>query len=244
MFDAIETTDWAAIPGFAKFYEPANVAPALRRVVDAVSAAQAANAAAGLFGGGLVHDHSAGVHPAAVIAAPILLDIAENAARPEVVRPIALALLDNAMRSHPYAGYTNLATPDGPDGPDIPLCCAVARIVRARAALLRSFGRSGTELLREADRHWHLTIAEVSAGVEPDSALVIGRLEGIPEPSPTPCDLRHPGNSALRLTATAELAWPVDEATTSEACIILRGISPDRLLPGSALCSPCSDRVH
>ena len=237
MFEAIESTDWAAIPGYAKFYNPTVIAAALRRVADAASSTQAADAASPLFDGGLVHAHSAGAQPAAVTAAPILLEIAEHSTP---ARPLALGLLEDAMRYHPYEGYTSVATVDGPD---IPVCCAIARAIHPRRDLLTTLGRTGKELLAEAHRHWRFTINEASAGTEPDSTLALGTLEGLPANPPEPCDMRHPNRSAVRLIATAELAWPAD-APSAETFLLLRGISPDHLPPRTTLWSPCTDRVH
>lgn len=239
MFEAIETTDWAAIPGYADFYDPTVIASALRRVCDAVSSTQAAVAAAGLFEGGLVHGHSAGVHPAAVTAAPILLEIAEHPGS-NVAQPVVLGLLEQAMTYYPYGGYTSVATEDGPD---IPVCCAVARTVHARRDLLTMLGRRGKELLAEANQHWRFTVDEASAGTEPNSVLVLGALEGLPANPPEMCDMRYASRSALRLTAVVELAWPAADVG-AEACLMLRGVSPEHLPPATTLWSPCSDRVH
>jgi hypothetical protein len=46
VFDAIEATDWTAVPGFAKSCEPAVTAPALRKLAAATTPAPAVEAAA------------------------------------------------------------------------------------------------------------------------------------------------------------------------------------------------------
>ncbi|MGW2564396.1 hypothetical protein ACWCXB_35395 [Streptomyces sp. NPDC001514] len=98
---------------------------------------QAAEAGSLLGGGGIVHGHSAAVFPAAAVAAPLLLDIAQQGH--PAARDTALWLVDEALSSCSHAEYTRVTTPYGTA---VPICCAIAHHLRARTALLagaRSF---------------------------------------------------------------------------------------------------------
>jgi hypothetical protein len=53
MFEAIEATDWAAIPGPADIYAPEEIAPSLRALALATDEASAYAAIMPLAGGGL-----------------------------------------------------------------------------------------------------------------------------------------------------------------------------------------------
>ncbi|MEU3265617.1 hypothetical protein [Streptomyces bacillaris] len=78
MLNAIGAVDWGALPGPALRYEPDRVAVGLRALATATGPVQAADAGTLLAGGGLVHDHSGEVFPAAVTAAPLLLAIVRH----------------------------------------------------------------------------------------------------------------------------------------------------------------------
>jgi hypothetical protein len=218
--DAIETTDWAAIPGFAKFYNPDAIAPALRDLASATNPVRAAEAAGSLASGGLLHEHSGGTHPAVVAAAPILLEIIEHAH--PAARPAALGLLEDAILYDPYWEYTTVATADGPD---IPLCCAVAATVRSRRPLLAGLGRPGKQVLTVADQHWRFTVHEAVDGPGAFTALALGSLEGEPVLPARPCDLRCPGQPATRLSAVITAADPVPDAD-GRTYLVITGLEP------------------
>ncbi len=125
--DAIDAVDWGALPGHPDWYAPVLAARGMRALADAAHLVQAAEAGSLLGGGGIVHGHSGAVFPAAAVAVPLLLDIARHG-RP-AARDTALGLVDEALSSYPHAGYTRVTTPEGP----VPICCAIAHQVRARA---------------------------------------------------------------------------------------------------------------
>ena len=238
MFDAIEAADWTAIPGFAKFYEPATIAPALRKLAAATAPAQAAEAAAPLFSHGLIHSHSAGVHPASVTATPILLEIIGHAH--PATHSAALGLITEAMTGYPYTGFTTVATVDGPD---IPLCCAVAHLTRSSQAVLSALGRPGKNLLSITDEHWRFTIAETASGPTPASALVTGTLEGRPRLPAGQFDIRHPLQPALRLQGAITSMEPATRQA-EQVYLTIDGVGPEQLPPRTTLWAPCTDRVH
>ncbi|MFH9400609.1 hypothetical protein ACH4JS_12550 [Streptomyces sp. NPDC017638] len=103
MGDAINSVNWAAVPGRSRWYDLARAARGLCALAAAANSVQAAEAGSMLGGGGIVHGHSATVFPEAAVAAP-LLDIAERGH--PVARDTALGLLDEALSSYPHAGYT------------------------------------------------------------------------------------------------------------------------------------------
>lgn len=234
--ETIEATNWAAIPGFPKFYEPDVIAPALRRLAAATSPTEAAMAAGPLFGRGLIHEHSGGAHPASVVAAPILLDIAEHAHLAS--RPSSLELVSRGMYNDPYAGFTTLATADGPA-----LCCAIARIVRARQATLSTLGGQGKALLAQAAEHWRFTVHEAVHEDGLNSALALGELEGTPEIPAGLCDIRCPGRTVVRLKA-AITAADARSNCADRTYLTITGLGPEYLSRGTTIWSPCTDRVH
>lgn len=73
------------------YFQPEVIAPALRALAAASSEEEAFVAVRALANGGLRHDHSGILHPAAVVPAPILLDIAELSS--DAVLPAIAALL-------------------------------------------------------------------------------------------------------------------------------------------------------
>jgi hypothetical protein len=235
MFDAIEATDWFAIPGYS-FYAPELVTPGLRALSDARSSVQAVTALSALDGGALVHGHSGMTHPAAVTAAPILLDIAEHAH--PTAGLAAVTLLEEAMRAAPMAGFHTVITDHGPAA--VPLCCAIARQVRARRELIASFGRPAKSALATADAHWRLEITG-SVAVDEGSTLLAGRLDGALPNTPEPADLYLRGQVVRLASARPEYT----DGPDGEAAVTAVGWSaPEHPPTGSALTSACSDRLH
>ncbi|MGI5401353.1 hypothetical protein ACQEVG_18280 [Streptomyces sp. CA-135486] len=119
---------------------------------------QAAEAGSQLGGGGIVHGHSAAVFPAAVVATPLLLDIAQRGH--PAAQDTALGLLDEALSCYPHTGYTRVAAPDGTA---IPICCAIAHHLRDRTDFLVGLGKRGKSLLADAAAHWRFEIRECVA---------------------------------------------------------------------------------
>ncbi|MFF3460205.1 hypothetical protein ACFYXH_39175 [Streptomyces sp. NPDC002730] len=102
MLNAIDAVNRGAIPGHPDWYEPARAACGLLALASAANMVQAAEAGSLLGGGGIVHGHSAAVFPAAVVAAPLLLDIAQQCH--PAARDTALGLVDEALSSFPTPG--------------------------------------------------------------------------------------------------------------------------------------------
>ncbi|MEV7954873.1 hypothetical protein ACIO6T_23395 [Streptomyces sp. NPDC087532] len=235
MLDAVDAVDWGAIPGPPDWYVPARAAHGLRALADAANPIQAAEAGSMLGGGGIVHGHSAAVFPAAAVAAPLLLDIAQQG-RP-TVRDTALGLLDEALSCYPHAGYTRVVTPYGTA---VPICCAVAHQLRARSEFLTGLGRSGKSLLTEAAGHWCFEISECVA--EDGGTAAFGTLGGsIPEGVHT-AELQLAGE--LTVLDAITLEHPPGEGSL-EACLRVIGRQPGELPPGSLLfATDCCERVH
>ncbi|MFD9432999.1 hypothetical protein [Streptomyces sp. NPDC060002] len=78
MLDAIDAMGRRAIPGHPDRYEPARAARGLRAPADAANLIEAAEAGSLLGGGGIIHGHRASVLPAAAVATPLLLGIAQQ----------------------------------------------------------------------------------------------------------------------------------------------------------------------
>jgi hypothetical protein len=70
VLEAVDRTDWHAMPGNDRLFAPELIAPALRALASADSEDEAFTAVRPLANGGLRHDHSGLLHPAAVAATP------------------------------------------------------------------------------------------------------------------------------------------------------------------------------
>ncbi|MGW0548112.1 hypothetical protein [Streptomyces altiplanensis] len=233
MLDAIDAVDWGAIPGHPDWYEPDRVASGLRALADAANLIQVAEAGSLLDGGGIIHGHSGAVFPAAAVAAPLLLDIAQQGH--PAARDAVLSLLDEALSFIPHAGYTRLATPYGKA---VPLCCAIADHLRSRADFLAGLGRMGKLLLADAAEHWRFTIREcVTDG---DDTAAFGILGGHFPGGVHAAELHVAGS----ITALDEVALEYSPAKGSlEACLRVIGRHPHELPPGATLlpaeCGEC-----
>ncbi|MFJ3420872.1 hypothetical protein ACIPN8_31530 [Streptomyces sp. NPDC086082] len=236
--DAIDAVNWSAIPNptGSEYDDPERVADALRHLTVSTTANETGDAASLLAGSGFVCSHACMVFPAAYAATPILLDLVEHGQRPRI-KDAAVGLAFDALCFSPLA-YNNRV--DTPYGTDVPLCCAIARHIRGRHAVLRGHGRYARKLLAEAELHWRLTIEETE--LQPDGTLTaVAALEGTPFPLPTEAELHVPP-----FTQPAE---PVHiEALTADssgaACIQLNQ-APTRIIPGSTLYeAECGLREH
>ncbi|WP_246204110.1 hypothetical protein [Streptomyces tailanensis] len=235
MSDAIDAVNWGAVPGHPGWYEPARVARGLRALADAANLVQAAEAGSLLGGGGIVHGHSAAVFPAAAFAAPLLLDIAKQGH--PAARDTALGLLDEALSSYPHAGYTRVTTPYGAA---VPICCAIAHHLRARAVLLAGLGKRGKALLADAAEHWRFEIRECVA--DGNDTAVFGALAGCFPDGVHAAEL----NLAGEFTVLDEVAleYPLTEGS-HEACLRVMGRHPGELPPGATLFpAECGELVH
>ncbi|MEU6234442.1 hypothetical protein [Kitasatospora sp. NPDC047058] len=168
----------------------------------------------------------AAVFPAAVTAAPFLLEIAEQPDAFPLARYSALGLLDEFLTSDPFAGFNRV------DG--TPLCCAVADLIRTRRPFLESLGKPGRRLLQEADEHWRFEVTEALR--DADQLLVFGTLAG-----------RFPGTvvrgevqqSGVLCTATVEYQ---PTGVHGDACVRVDHLP---LSAGSVLRSAeCGEREH
>ena len=235
MRDAIDAVNWHAVPGRPGWYEPDRVRHGLHVLAGAANRVRAAEAGALLGGGGIVHGHSGAVFPAAAVATPLLLDIAEHGH--PAARDTALGLVDEALSSWPHAGYTRLSTPDGMS---VPLCCAVAHGIRTRTDFLVGLGKRGRALLADAAEHWRFEIQECVA--EGDDTAAFGVLSGSFAEGAHPAELHRRGEP----TGPAEVAliYP-PTAGSPEACLRLKGRHPGELPPGTFLLpARCGERVH
>jgi hypothetical protein len=163
--------DWHAIPGRPGWYDPDKVAPSLRDLATTKSEKEAARLFSCLANWGILHNHSGTVYPAAVAAAPILLDILERGHR--VARERAGELLSLSMFLSSCPGYDRV---DTDYAQAVPICCAVAHHVRSRRGVYPEFAW----LASEAREHWRLDVESVTAdGVD---TIAFGTLVGtVPE---------------------------------------------------------------
>jgi hypothetical protein len=231
MFEAIEATDWAAIPGPANIYAPEEIAPSLRALALATDEASAYAAITPLAGGGLFHNHSGCVHPASLTAAPILLDIAEHGA-PAASDP-ACAILEFVLTGSPWA-----------EDSAAPLtCCAVADLVRARTAMLEARGgQYALSVLKQAKAHWALTVSEATPDDRPGTMLALGALIGMPGRAYAPCELRIPGQPPQQVSACANVV-AAPAIPGGEALLRFSFTEERQIQPGYVLAAPCHDAV-
>ncbi|MFJ5264796.1 hypothetical protein ACIQAC_30480 [Streptomyces sp. NPDC088387] len=235
MLDEINTVDWFRVPGPPEWYEPERAIRGLRALSGSANLVQAAEAGSLLGGGGIVHDHSGAVPPAAAVAAPLLLDIVEQSH--PAAQEVALGLLDEALSCYPHAGYTRVPAPDGTA---VPLCCAIADHLRARSALLVRHGKRGRSLLAEAAAHWRFEVRECVADGSDTAAF--GSLAG---------SLPHGAHTAemhladaITLLSEVTLEYPPADGSC-EACLRVAARRPGELPPGAVLFSAdCGDREH
>lgn len=235
MLDAIDAVDWGAIPGHPDWYEPARAARGLRALADAANLVQAAEAGSLLGGGGIVHGHSAAVFPAAAVATPLLLDIAQQGH--PAARDTALGLVDEALSSCPHAEYTRVTTSYGAS---VPICCTIAHHLRARTALLAGLGKRGKALLADAAEHWRFEVQECVA--DGNDTAAFGVLAGCFPGGVHAVELHLVGEIVV-LDEVALEYHPVEGAR--EACLRVVGRRPGELPPGAVLFpAECGERVH
>lgn len=237
--DAIDAVDWSTIPNptWHQCDDPERVAHALRLLTVSTTANETGDAASLLAGEGFVCSHAAMVFPAAHAATPVLLDLVEHGRRPRI-KEAAIGLLADALGYFPTAGHSRVHTPYGTD---VPLCCAIARLIRGRRSALLGHGKSGKHLLAEAELHWRMTIEETE--FQPDGTLTaLAALEGTPFATPGEAELHNPHSERPAATAV----W-IDTLTTDvsgAACIHLAQ-APSEVLPGSVLYpAECGRREH
>lgn len=237
--ERIAAVDWAAIPTpvlrvppwaaeqFPQGWQlPDPVAP-LQALATARNQVQVANAVSRLENTSILHGHMAAIFPAAVAAAPFLLEIAEQPDAFPLARRSALGLLSEFLTLAPFAGFNRV------DG--TPLCCAVAELVRTRRAFLHSLGKPGKELLKETDEHWRFEVSEALA--EGDQLLAFGGLAGV---LPTDAARGEDQRSGTVCAISVEYP-PVGES--GDACLRLEGLA--EVTAGTVLRpAECGEREH
>ncbi|MEV6475832.1 hypothetical protein [Streptomyces sp. NPDC051657] len=224
--EAIAAVDWDGLPGPADPYDPARAAAGLRALATATGLVRAADAGALLAGGGLVHDHSGAVFPAAVVAAPLLLAVARHG-RPEA-GATALGLLDDALAFATRDGSTRVATPYAEA---VPICCALADHLRGGADVLATRGREGRRLLADAAEHWRFDVQEVVA--EGDGTAAFGALAGRFPDGTRAAELHRTGRATV--LARVVLHYPPQPDGGSDACLRVDGLRPGELAPPAVL---------
>lgn len=235
MLDEIDVVDWDSIPGHPGWYEPDRVARGLRALSEAANLIQAAEAGSLLGGGGIVHGHSGAVFPAAVVATPLLLDIAQRGHL--AAQDTAMGLLDEALSCYPHVGYTRVMAPDGTA---VPLCCAIAHHLRDRADFLVGRGRRGKSLLASAAAHWRFEIRDCVADGSDTAAF--GILAGCLADGVHAAEMHLAG--AMTMLSELPLEYPPAE-DSREACLRVFARHPRELPPGALLFpAECGDRVH
>jgi hypothetical protein len=242
--DAIEAVDWLRMPGpVSVIYAPETIGPGLWALASAADEAAADAVLAALGGGGLYHDHSGAVFPASLAAAPILLDIAECG--PAAAFRVACALLDAPLTGSLWVGDCQEAGNAAAvaDGGAVLLCCAVAGLVRARRAMLAARGPVGVDLLRAADAHWSLTVAEVTPDRRPGTLIALGRLVGDPGRDYAPCELRVAGQPVTRTGARASVVSAPADRNGGEAMVRFTFAEELQIAPGHVLAAPCHENL-
>jgi len=235
VLDEIDAVGWGSIPGHPDWYEPDRVARGLRALFEAANFVQAAEAGSQLGGGGMVHGHSGAVFPAAVMATPLLLDIAQRGH--PAAQDTALGLLDEALSFHPHAGYTRVAVPGGTA---VPICCAIAHHLRDRTDFLAGLGKRGKELLADAALHWRFEIGECVA--DGNDTAAFGTLAGCFPGGVHAAEMHLAGTITMLPALTLE--YPPAEGSP-EACLRVIARHPGELPPGALLFpAECEDRVH
>ncbi|WP_372346022.1 hypothetical protein [Streptomyces sp. KL116D] len=247
MLEEIDAVDWASLPGRPDRYEPAVVVRGLKALAEAVDLRQVAEARSRLADRGILHGHSAAAFPAAAVAAPLLLDIAQHG--PPVARGTALGLLGEALDCYPHAGYTRVTDHDGIA---VPLCCAIAHHLRVRRAFLVGLGKAGRSLLADADTHWRFEVRECVA--DSGDAVAFGILAGRLPDGVHEAETHRAGVIAGLSEVTVEYPLaagsPESESeaeveSEAEACLRVTGRQPAELPPGTVLLpADCGDRVH
>ncbi|MFH8885387.1 hypothetical protein [Streptomyces californicus] len=245
MLAAIDAIDWSRIPvaatpsqvpgmpapisphGQLDLYEPDRVAVGLRALATATGLVRAADAGSLLAGGGLLHDHSGTVFPAAVTAAPFLLAIVRDG-HPHAAAT-ALGLLHDALAfSVSDGGRTRVATPYADA---VPICCALADHLRGEAGPLAASGAEGRWLLADAAHHWRFDVREIAA--DGNGALALGVFAGRFPGGTRPAEAYRVGRAAPLLVQVAP-PYPLGEDGT-DACLWIDGVWPDELAPPTVL---------
>ncbi|MET8658522.1 hypothetical protein [Streptomyces griseus] len=229
VLEAIDAVNWGDLPGPRGLYEPDRVASGLRDLATASGLVRAAGAGSLLAGGGLLHDHSGTVFPAAVTAAPILLAIVRDG--PPDAGATALGLLDDALAFAACDRRTRVRTPYAEA---VPLCCALADHVRHHTGPLAASGAEGRRLLADAARHWRFDVQEAVA--EGDGVVAFGVLAGRFPGGTRPAE-HHRAGRVTPLAVQVAPHYPLSDRSPDEACLRVDGARPDDVAPPAVLFS-------
>ncbi|MFD0422995.1 hypothetical protein [Streptomyces parvus] len=226
VLEAIEAVNWGDLPGPVDLYEPGRVATGLRALATASGLVQAADAGSLLADGGLVHDHSGAVFPAAVTAAPILLAIVRDG-HPGA-GATALGLLDDALAFAARDRRTRVVTSYAEA---VPICCALADHLRGAAGLLAASGAEGRQLLAEAAHHWRFDVQETVA--EGTGAAAFGVLAGRFPGGTQRAELHRAGHVPPLVVQVAP-HYPLS-GHSPDACLRVDGARLDGVAPSAVL---------
>ncbi|MFF4943533.1 hypothetical protein [Streptomyces rubiginosohelvolus] len=227
MLEEIDAVNWGGLPGPRDLYDPDRVATGLRALATASGLVRAADAGSLLAGGGLVHDHSGAVFPAAVTAAPILLAIVRDG-HPEAGATV-LGLLDDALAFAVCDRRTRVATSYAEA---VPICCALADQLRRDAGLLAASGAEGRRLLADAAHHWRFDVQEAVA--EEDGVAAFGVLAGRFPGGTQPAELHRAGH-VTPLAVQVAPHYPLSDRSPDEACLRMDGARLDEVAPPAVL---------
>ncbi|WP_418960505.1 hypothetical protein [Streptomyces tritici] len=235
MPDSVDPGPSSRPRGHPDWYEPDRAARGLRALSEASNLVQAAEAGSQLRGGGIVHGHSAAVFPAAVVAAPLLLDIAQRGH--PAAQDTALGLLDEALSCYPHAGYTRVAAPDGTA---VPVCCAIAHHLRDHTDFLVGLGKRGKSLPADSAAHGRFEVRECVA--DGGDMAAFGILAGCLPDGVHAAEMHLAG--AITVLSELALEYPPAEGSL-EACLRVFARHPGELPPDAVLFpAECGDRVH
>ncbi|GAA2819996.1 hypothetical protein [Streptomyces showdoensis] len=225
-FESIAAIDWSSFPRPWRPHPPRDVAAQLQALAEAATLNQAAGAMTALLDSALIDDLEREVQPAAVAAAPVLLDIIERG-HPRA-RSAAIDLLWEILGLPPASEFSRV---DATQTAGFRLCCAIADHIRDRQSMLRGHGPSGQELLRATDRHWWFTVEEVVAADGKD-VTVFGTLTGrLPKRS---CEAElHSGRTIVAVPAAEAEYGGADE--DGAAFLRLSGTARSAVAPGAVL---------
>ncbi|MFD5815727.1 hypothetical protein [Streptomyces sp. NPDC127038] len=245
--DEINSVDWSAIPtprlripqvgrSVPEWYELRSPARGLQDLATATSVPAVADAASSLGSSAILWEHMGAVFPAAVTAAPFLLAVLERDYRP--ARDAARGLLSGMLNSAPFPEFNRVPAADG-SAP--PLCCAIARLVRARSDTVLALGKPGRLMLEECDRHWRFRTTDVF--VDSGDVIAFGYLDGT-IPAPGAAGEAHMDGVITQLASVAP-EYPV-QGPGEEAMVRIEGAADENVCaPGTVIFpADCGNQVH
>ncbi|MEU8516545.1 hypothetical protein AB0C76_33920 [Kitasatospora sp. NPDC048722] len=222
IFEAIDAVDWDSFP--SRRSDIGRTGALLRALAGASTLNRAADAMTALLDSALTDDLEGEIFPAAVEAAPILLDIVEHAHRR--AGSAALGLLFELLERPPDPSTARVGAP-GASG--LRSCCAIADLVRGRRAVLSAHRDSGRRLLYLAAAHWRFEVREV-LGTDAQGVGVFGVLTGRSPDRPRRAELLF-DRGVLGIPEVEVECRPEDES--GESFLLLIGIPEEFVAPGT-----------